>query len=56
MIVEEEARVGPRLIGRGENVDRAAEFEQHVARVDDSRAKRGGDMVRSAADDRRSRF
>ena len=55
MVVEKQARIGARMIGRGENIDRAAEFEQHVARVDDSRAKRGGDMVGGAADDRRSR-
>ena len=56
MIVEKEARIGARMIGGGQDIDRAAEFEQHVARVDDARAKRGGDMVGGAADDRRSRL
>ena len=42
------------MIGRGQNVDRAAKFEQHVAGADDARAKRGRDVVRRAADDRRS--
>ena len=56
MIVEEEARIGARVIGRGQDIDRAAEFEQHVAGADDPRAKRGGDMVGRAADDWRSRL
>ena len=54
MVVEEEARVGLGEVGRGEDVDRAAEFQQHVAGADDARAERRGDMVRGAADDRRS--
>ena len=56
MVVEEQARIGPRLIGRGQDVDRAAEFEQHVAGADDAGAKRGRDVVGGAADDRRSGF
>ena len=56
MVVEKQARIGARPVGRCQNVDRAAEFEQHVAIADDSRAERGGDVVRGAADDRRSGF
>ena len=54
MVVEEEPRVGLCVVGCGQDVDRAAEFEQHVAGADDARAERRGDMVRRAADDRRS--
>ncbi len=54
MVIQEEARVRPGVVSRGQDIDRAAEFEQHVARVDDARAERGSDMVRGAADDRRS--
>ena len=54
MVVEKQARVGARVIGRGENVDRAAKFEQHVAGADDACAERGRDVVRRAADNRRS--
>ena len=54
MVVEEEARVGLYVVGCGQDVDRAAEFEQNVAGADNARAERRGDMVRGAADDRRS--
>ena len=53
MVVEKQARIGARVIGRRQNVDRAAEFQQHVAGADDARAERGRDVVRRAADDRR---
>ena len=43
MVVEEQPRVGPCVVGRGQDVDRAAEFEQHVAGADDARAERRGD-------------
>ena len=54
MVVEEEPRVGFCVVGCGQDIDRAAEFEQHVAGADDACAERRGDMVRRAADDRRS--
>ena len=54
MVVEEQAGVGLCVVGRGQDVDRAAELEQNVAGADHARAERRGDMVRRAADDPRS--
>ncbi len=54
MVVEEEARVGRCVAGCGQDVDRAAELEQNVAGADHAGAERRGDVVRRAADDRRS--
>jgi hypothetical protein len=40
--------------GRRQDVDRAAELEQHIAGVDDACAKRGSDVVGRSTDNRRS--